>query len=211
MTRTVEVPLTDDQRDIVAKSGGLVGLARRRWPYLVRAIGDRDEAESLANLALCRAAQRHDPARGCYATVAMLTIWSLWMESAGGGSDLIRVKDVTRLGRLRQSLTSLDALLAMGPDERHEAERAISVADAASGLDPFEIETLTAALDLLDERKRSAIRLRHLDGLKFPEVGKRLGVTKERARQLVIHAEAALRAWLRLDDCGLHYLGRKRA
>jgi len=67
------------------------------------------------------------------------------------------------------------------------------------------LECMDLLLSTLTVRQASAIRWRYVDGLTLGEIGKRLGVSRERARQIVQAGKRALRLRLRQmgfgDDC----------
>jgi RNA polymerase sigma-70 factor (ECF subfamily) len=57
-------------------------------------------------------------------------------------------------------------------------------------------QLLQKALGTLTERRQTAVRLRYVNGLTYPEIGAAMGVSTASAEQLVFHAIRALRAAL---------------
>lgn len=63
-------------------------------------------------------------------------------------------------------------------------ELAIAPSEAPD-FDPDEVDEARAAMATLDERTRTALELRYLEGLTLDRVGQRVGVTHEGARQII--------------------------
>lgn len=111
------------------------------------------------------------------------------------------VQDVAELFRVREGVGSLDAAIEAG-------ERALigQIQDAEEAPHPTAInaERLGAALARLGERQRLVLQRRFgLDGTplqSLAEIGRDLGISRERARQ--IHAEALARLSALLRDAG---------
>lgn len=161
----------------------------RRWG--LRGEDARELAQE-AWLGLIRAAERYDPARAKYTTYA--TWWvrsrlSNWLRrrsrrgfAGGGGAPapaLVRDDDAGR-----------NSLLDRGAPEPGNP-------DAGEGPTPADVPGLLRALDA---RSRLVVRLRFYDGLSLPEIGARLGVSPERARQLLGRALRTMRVRCRAAD-----------
>lgn len=200
-------PLTDDQRELVERHDHLTTFATLRYPHLVRAIGDRDEALSLASLALCEAARRFKPGRGTYPTFALAYIWGAWMTAARGGNDPIRVKSHLPGETVRHRVASLDALSVRDLEgELGFARNSVLAAPEPDepACDLLERGTLTAALGRLKPRERLVLSLRFEERWTFPRIAKRLRTTRQRAHQVYQRAIAKLGRLLTLDADGLH-------
>lgn len=166
---------TQAQRDAAAGVLSLaVSLLRRRLRRL-----DEDEISSLAGLAVCRAAATWDPAK------ARLTTWVGWQVRR------IVSEYAGRRGR-SVNATPLSALLDAGSlAEGHAAPELIELADP-SAPEPAErsagseatARLLKLVKRLLPPREFAALWLRKAEGLRLRDVGLRLGVSKERVRQL---------------------------
>jgi RNA polymerase sigma factor (sigma-70 family) len=75
-----------------------------------------------------------------------------------------------------------------------------AVMQLASGLGPERMaqnaltsEQIDAALDTLDARERDALKSRFFDGATFDDIGRDYGISRERARQVVMRALRKLR------------------
>lgn len=163
----------------------LVGrLAPRVLAYAMRILGDRAEAEDIAQEALLRLwkfAPDWRPGE------AQITTW------------LYRVVSNLATDRLRHRQRRRAAPLEDAPD----------VADAAPGVVAGLIEAdrmvaLQAGLNNLPERQRQAVVLRHLEGLSNPEIAEIMEIGVEAVESLTARGKRALSAALsgRRDDLG---------
>lgn len=93
------------------------------------------------------------------------------------------------------SFVSMDADL--GPVHGVELEGELTLHDTVGEFeeppDFFALRRLPAALSILTEQQRAVIRLRFDGGLTNDEVGRRLGFSRERARQIEVAALQTLR------------------
>lgn len=127
----------------------------------------------------------------------------------GRSRDLDRAEDLAQevflaayrsLASLRDPETFRSWLLAIARHRIVDEVRAnrLPVVDApierAAAVPPSEPDAdLVAALAALPERYRLPVVLRHMDGLEYPEVALRLGITEAAARQRVKRALDRLR------------------
>jgi RNA polymerase sigma-70 factor (ECF subfamily) len=173
-------------------------LARGR-PALVRRLGGVDDVIQTACLALVRAAELWDPARGAFAAYAGACMRGVILQAARA-ADLIRVPDSLRRGARAAARRRLRVarLAPAGPPEEGVPEPA-----APPGPDLAEAEEraallgrLRAALPGLPERERAAVLLCDLGGLRQEEAGRRLGCSKQWVCALRGQARARLRGLL---------------
>lgn len=168
---------------LVAPNLALVGFALDRlWSSAaVRRLG-RDEAEQIGRVALMRAADLWDPARGMFSTYAVWAIKHAILNAAAHGARRARQFPVARVPGC-EVLDLLASRLDPGL-ERLEGEEAAAA--------------LRAAMQHLPARLRLAIRLRYFEGGTLADCATPLGVTRERARQLIRGALMKLRRLLRV-------------
>ena len=159
-------------------------LVPRVLGYAARLLGDRAEAEDVAQDAMLRLWRA---APGWRAGEAQVTTW-LYRVVTNLCTDRLR-------GRVRRRTDTL--------------EDAPEVADAAKGVEAGLIEAdrmaaLDAALAELPERQRQALVLRHLEGLSNPEIAVVMDIGVEAVESLTARAKRALAALLagRRDDLG---------
>jgi RNA polymerase sigma-70 factor (ECF subfamily) len=114
-------------------------------------------------------------------------------------------------GGLRAWLAAVARNLALRARRREAQRRTIEQSrardehalDAASEVERMQLQRLLAGAVLeLDEPYRSAVILRHLDGLSSAEIARRQGCTSEAARQRVARGLAALRSRLEREFGG---------
>ena len=165
-------PLTDAQRDWMEANDQLTrwGAARlmRRRPGI-----ERDDAISLAAMAMIRAIHKHDPARG-----KLATCFFQQLRYIAGRNDYYAKPLGCRHDDRRPATIPLD--------EARHAER-----DGRQAvMDPSAAAEARSILAGLPDADAGLLRLRYLDGLKLHEIGAIAGVTKECARQRI---NAALR------------------
>ncbi len=148
-------------------------LTPRVLGYAARVLGDRAEAEDVTQ-------------------EAMLRLWKIapeWQQGQAKISTwLYRVTANLCTDRLRKRRTvDLDAV-AEPLDEGASAEQRLQAATRNAALE--------AALQTLPERQRQAVVLRHLEGLKNPEIAEVLNVTVEAVESLTARGKRALAAAL---------------
>jgi RNA polymerase primary sigma factor len=157
---------------------------------IVRKLGGVDEVTSLATLGLYRAARVFDPARGVRFSAFAWHYLRATVFSALADSDFIRVPrhlPAEERQALRERLAPV-SLFQRWQDGHRE--------DAAAPAAPEADEDLAAvreAVEGLPPRLRRVIRLRYYDGKTLEQIGHAVGVTRERARQLVEQALEELR------------------
>lgn len=148
-------------------------LVPRALGYAARVLGDRAEAEDVAQ-------------------EAMLRLWKIapeWRQGEAKVSTwLYRVTANLCTDRLRRRRTvDLDAVAEPLDDTASVEDQMQS---AARNL------ALEAALKTLPERQRQAVVLRHLEGLSNPEIAEVLNITVEAVESLTARGKRALAAAL---------------
>jgi RNA polymerase sigma factor (sigma-70 family) len=82
-------------------------------------------------------------------------------------------------------------------DRHSEAGLAVEDMGAGESIEQIareeELQRINAALRTLSRRDQIAIQLRINDGMSFGDIGKRFGVSREKARQMFTHCISALR------------------
>jgi RNA polymerase sigma factor (sigma-70 family) len=154
----------------------------------------RDEVQGEAMLCLMRCVSLFDRHRGYqFSTYVGNSIYrwlQAWEHRKGGARDLDRLdpKDAAT-GRTRRVVESLDFAAADGWTP------AMGVADR--GQDPVDAwmtrDAVEHYLALLTPRERQVVAMRFFEGLTFRACGRKLGVSKERVRQIQVRALAKMR------------------
>ncbi len=151
-------------------------LAPRVLAYAFRVLGDRAEAEDVAQEALIRLWRIAPDWRQGEAKV---TTW-LYRVATNLATDRLRA-------RIRRRAGSLDD--APDPvDQGQGAEAGLIEADRMAALQ--------GALDTLPDRQRQAVVLRHLDGLTNPEIAAIMEIGVEAVESLTARGKRALAAAL---------------
>lgn len=181
MKYDLEPKMDDAQQGLVRKHLGMTVWALKKWPHLVRLLGEA-EAQSLASLALCEAARRFNPDKGKFTTYAARYIWGYWMEWANR-RGLIRTPEDSR-GRFR--FVPIEALdLESEPEPEREFDEA---------------ERLRKLVALLSPRQRHAVQRVVIDGVNLRVAAKEVGVTREAVRQAKEAGLNLLRKWLTREE-----------
>ncbi len=158
----------------------------RRLPA-VRRLGE-DDALGAAALGLLRAGELYDGSKVSPVTGRPISFSGyayMWIRSAVAeacrrdGRQCLRAFSEV-LGVLEDGVSFADKVFVDTTDDRRRgrAERA---------------EQLAVLLSAIPLRHRQAVELRYLEGLMFREVGRRMGVSQQRARQLVEQGVVGLR------------------
>jgi len=141
-------------------------------------------------------------------------IYNLFTDEATAQEELAKRLEiplnqlVTMLERLDSRDVSLDSQVFDGSNARLLDTLVSDAADQESSLADGEqrhdrAEAVRSAIVKLDERERFIVESRmmadHDDELSLAEIGRRLGVSRERARQLEARAKGKLRALLGRD------------
>lgn len=135
---------------------------------------------------------------------AMLRLWRIAPEW-----DAERAKVTTWLYRVTANLCT-DRLrrgkrVKPGLDDVPEMEDPAPSVDTKLHLDARQ-QALQAALNELPERQRTAVILRHIEGLGNPEIGETLEVSVEAVESLLARGKRALKAILNRQKEALGYL-----
>lgn len=184
-TSKISAPLTPAQQADVVRWMALGARIAARSAVMQPA--DADDAIGEAWLQMCRSVRTYDPVRGFKLSTHL-----------GDGvryAMLAVYQDRARQGfaGLKGKGTAAGMLAHVRP--RVGLDHALELAAVEPADGPAPDPRLVAALAALPDRHRVAVTWRYLDGLKLDEIGARLGVTKERARQLVAAGVKNLRAY----------------
>jgi len=159
-------------------------LLPRAYRHAARVLGDRNEAEDIAQ-------------------EAMLRLWRAAGDWRSDGSARVSTwlhKVVANLAvdRLRRSGRSVGLAETEDPaDDAPGAEARMQEADRIAALD--------AALARLPERQRQAVVLRHIEGLPNPEIAEILEIGIEAVESLTARGKRALAAALKDKKEALGY------
>lgn len=191
-TRAARYPLTE------ANDAFALYLAKRFIQrYTLVRLGFADLVQE-ARLGMMAAEERHDPELGKFITYAGRYAWGYMQRAMNAFDDLIPVPASTRTNRLdippRRTIVSLDALPdAMDPAEVYEALQTLPPADTTPTLTRRDLERdITRGLRSLTDVQRNVLILRAA-GLTLREIGGRLGVSRERVRQIQAAANTELK------------------
>jgi RNA polymerase primary sigma factor len=138
------------------------------------------ELISDGNMSLIRAVEKFDYARGNkFSTYAS---WAIMKNFARSIPDEKK--------RREHFVTGHEELFETKPDFRSDEQEQLSQAEQAAS-------KVNRLLDLLDPREREILRMRagldNAEGMTLEEIGQRLGITKERVRQLNVRIMKKLR------------------
>jgi len=168
-------PLTPEQQAVAAENVHLAKwwLGENPWP--VRWFGG-DEALSLAQLAVARAARDYRPETGwTFATYVATCIRNEMLREAG------RRQHPKRKGGW--SVASLDA--PHGPTEATLAEVVQTPEEPERDLAGFEAaERVADLLRRLPPQEREVMQLRHLAQLSYAQIAEWVGLSKQRVKQV---------------------------
>lgn len=161
---------------------------------------DMDDLVSEAVLALCRAAQRWEPARGSFSTYAGATIhnWLLNVCRLGRRSVVDRLEFVSLSTPVGE--TGDDCLLDLLPDPEAQVEDRVSDSEL--------VDALHRAIDELPERERKIV-LGIMGGRTVASIAQESGCSRQRVAQ--IHSRAIRRLRLTLGEWMDHPSGLKLA
>jgi RNA polymerase sigma factor (sigma-70 family) len=192
-------PLTDEQRELVAKHIGLAGAVAKAYGKGSRL--DYDERRSAAFAGLCRAALSFDGEKSrfsTYGTIAARQAVRLAIQE----SYVVRIGpyQCDRLSKGVEPKGELSAQIRRQAEKARRVRRLpfnghdVSDRRGPSSQEVAEQEEFCASLlRHLGWRCRLAVRQCVMRGRKLREVGSMLGVTTERARQLRNEGLAILR------------------
>lgn len=183
-------PLTPEQQDLVNDNIGLAGFFVKRYPpkHL-----DSDDAYAESLLVLCRAAKHFRPelqikfstfAASCWVHFLM-TIRDKVRAKRNGYWETLEIEEMS----IRDDETSAVASFAS------DTEQADKIASARE-----DVAMMLKLIHGLDERSGQVV-MRRIGGENMAEIGKSLGVSRERVRQIFDTAVACLRRrWARRES-----------
>lgn len=181
-------PLTPEQQALVTQWMGLVPWVLRRYPGMVSVAIDRvgeDEVSSAAHLGLVLAARGYDPDRigknGRKATFKTYAVAAIY-------SSILRCQQRSSLVSNRHGESKKVHLLDHEGKWHEEAVEKMVDASTNEAVSAHRSELVRAHVNLIlrqcDRRHAYILRARKLQGLTLAQVGEKLGVSKERVRQL---------------------------
>lgn len=187
-----ESDLVPDELLLAGYAGGDPAAARvltarhlpRTFGYALRLLGDRDEAEDVAQEAMLRLWRVAPAWRAGEAKV------STWLYRVVTNLCIDR-----RRRQMRRNAVALDAV-----DEPQDGAQGV-----VAGLIAADREAaLAAALAALPDRQREAVVLRHIEGLSNPEIAAVMEIGVEAVESLTARGKRALSAHLagRRDELG---------
>jgi RNA polymerase primary sigma factor len=149
------------------------------------------ELLSDGNVSLIRAVEKFDFSRGNkFSTYAS---WALMKNFARSIPE--------ERHRRERYVTGHEDLFELAPDNRTDEQECLATAEQAN----YKVNRL---LQVLDPREREIIRMRagldNAEGMTLEKIGKELGITKERVRQLNVRAMKKMRSFVeeRKDELG---------
>ena len=158
-------------------------IAPRLLRHVARMLGDRTEAEDVVQ-------------------ETMLRLWRIapdWQQREAKVSTWafrVAINIATDRLRSRRSDVSIDAI----------GEPASDLADAVARMtDQARVEALYRALATLPERQRTAVSLRHIEGLPNPEIAEIMDISVEAVESLTARGKKALAQCLRGQKDALGY------
>jgi RNA polymerase sigma factor (sigma-70 family) len=140
------------------------------------------ELLSDGNVSLIRAVEKFDYSRG-----NKFSTYGSWAIMKNFARSIPEEKN-----RRERYLTGAEELFDTAPDNRTDEQECLASAEQAS-------HKVNRLLEYLDPREREIIRMRagldsHAEGMTLEKIGEKLGITKERVRQLNVRAMKKLRS-----------------
>jgi RNA polymerase sigma factor (sigma-70 family) len=180
-----------EQHDLILKWGGLPLWTWKKF-YSQHPVAKRmsvEEINSAGTLGLCKAARKFDPSKGC-----QFNTYAVWWVRQSIAECMYAVLPVRPPSHILEKLDSItddrrkcvtQCLVRTYRVEGHyDGEDFPFLADDAHAIPWEDRETLREAIAQLPERLREIVRMRFWEGKSLEECGYRVGVTKERCRQL---------------------------
>lgn len=193
-----------DRDELILRNTGLAyAAARRLWATdpVTRRLGSREDAEQEALRVLVIAADKFDPSRGCKFSTFATTMILQRVRVAAMDTGVIRIppylmgKGAEKKGREKRAAKASAAFNCLPlPEDLGPPAR-----DAEETADPELLHRLRLVWSSLHPRHARVLSLRFgVGGEPKPlaAIGARLGVSKERVRQLEAEAIKKLRALL---------------
>lgn len=163
-----------------------------------------DDLEGAGRLALVKAVDRYDPARGVqFTSFAITLIWGAmqeWLRSEDWAPRQVRDKIRAGLPVHTWELVSLESILYQ--DEGSEPLTVLNTLsdweDTPDVIVPKRLEAGVVAclVQCLPKRERRLMEAHYWEGLPHGRVGERLGLSESRVHQLHEEALSLLKGWL---------------
>lgn len=159
---------------------------------------------SAATVGLCEAVRDYDPDRGSWSTFAVKSMENALLNEARRTSGPVRTPSRCRVARtvsidedhgLTTGSTLAHELRDADKDDHTNKPRSLLDVLATCGATPEQLAMASEAhgiLDTLGDRERDVVA-RRIMGETLAEIGERIGVTRERVRQIELHALRLLR------------------
>lgn len=188
--RTIE-----ERNELFLKNMGLIGWALTRFPVQVRTLGD-ETARDLLELALLRVCGQWDPQRGALSTLMHRAAMNALNHEVGRSSRRL-------------------APITLGfHDVQPDSTAAFDNFSELGRLDPPTPEAdedrqyLLSLIRQLPWAEKDVVRMRFLRELSLTEIGLKLGICKERVRQIAERALERLREAAGLLPVGTSHRAR---
>jgi RNA polymerase primary sigma factor len=159
---------------------------------------DIEDLIGFANIGLFKAVERFDPEKNFKFTTS--AVWDIRAELQKALNDLSRVVRIPSHRTATEEYSTKSIHTPVGEDDNKEtwADRHLAADSIKSGRDINDLRfDLQRALAQLPERQREAlVRFHGIDreyAQCMEQIGEELGITNERARQLVRQAEVAIK------------------
>lgn len=168
-----------------ASFNGLIWPLAKRWAWSTISRGiDLEDLVQAGHKGVARAAQTFDPAKGVkFNTYAMWWVRAYIREEARAMGRLVRVPEKESLRALRVgSPYPIRAVSLNCPESENLAESSSAPPDECD--DEETRDRIASAIGALPSRYRDVIRMRFFQDMTLADIGKEIGVGRERARQL---------------------------
>lgn len=178
---------TEARNELVVQWSGLPRFVAKKYRGILRARGiDQDDAEQVGHVALLRAAEIWDESRGVrFATYA---VWSIRHRV----ELLIRTDGLIHVPAAHAERFGGRAKRARHPGGIEDALHVAARREDEDRPEPDEMEKLRDAMRFLSARQQTVVMGR-AEGRTLAEMGERVGLSKERVRQIELAAMEKLR------------------
>lgn len=185
----------EERNALVLENTGLVGMALKRYFHLTPKASSWEDLFQHGMMGLIRAAETWDESLGRFPTHAVWQIRGVVGRAIANEGTLIRIPSRFQKEE-RQSL--VEKLQAVSLDWRRTHSCRATASSVVGDMPDTECgytlsEAIQWALVTLPVNHARVIRLRYLEGISFAEIGKRMGISKQRVKQLEVSALLKLR------------------
>lgn len=183
--------------ELIVRNIGLAHMLALRWSEGVAKHVPLDDLSQEAVLGLMRAVETYDPDLGRFGAYAGHWIKNRLMRATAANYSLIHRpkhligRDAADAGddgrRRRVEAAAVAVVRATGREHRGRGSTVLDLVvarESCTGTDADDIAMVERLIGVLPAREALVIRRRFFDSIGLKEVGKELGITKERARQI---------------------------